>query len=106
MVNGLQPARFNLTHLGYCVLRTCRTLQYAIFVAGATWRISGLHGQCVASAEDPRFVAAVRTDFRKDWQLGALSRGDFWLRAEEFVALKRAGKLGRKLDTITIVLIH
>ncbi|KAJ6603327.1 hypothetical protein DFH09DRAFT_393112 [Mycena vulgaris] len=95
----------NLTHFAFdseellviCarVLQTCRTLQYLIFVSPSTWRISNLHVECTALAEDSRFMAAVRTDFRKDWQLGVLSRGDFWLRAEEFVALKRAGKLGR-----------
>jgi hypothetical protein len=106
----------NLTHCAFDdevfldktqhILQTCSKLQYLIFVIvsveelGMLEESDGKNDQCTALAEDTRFVVAVRSRFREDWRSGAQTGRDFWARAETFVALKREGKLNRKLRQI------
>ncbi|KAJ7168472.1 hypothetical protein C8R46DRAFT_1091741 [Mycena filopes] len=45
--------------------------------------------------QDARFVAMSCLDRHRDWQMGAHSGDDYWSRAEEFVAQRRAGRVDR-----------
>ncbi|KAK7038501.1 hypothetical protein R3P38DRAFT_3262875 [Favolaschia claudopus] len=46
------------------------------------------------TVRDPRIVVIViQAKYEEDWRLGAWGRDDSWVRAEEFVARKRAGQV-------------
>ncbi|KAJ7604475.1 hypothetical protein FB45DRAFT_51216 [Roridomyces roridus] len=49
-------------------------------------------------ARDPRFVWMMCAQFIQDWHMGALSGADYWTRAEDFVARRRAGLLEYALE--------
>ncbi|KAJ6512957.1 hypothetical protein C8R45DRAFT_1088053 [Mycena sanguinolenta] len=41
--------------------------------------------------QDPRFVAMISLYYQSDWQMGVHTGQDYWARAENFVAKRRAG---------------
>ncbi|KAJ6458046.1 hypothetical protein C8R47DRAFT_167150 [Mycena vitilis] len=47
----------------------------------------------LCTIRDPRFVVMVVPNYEADWKTGARGGADFWVRAEEFIALKRRGEI-------------
>jgi hypothetical protein len=55
-------------------------------------------------SEDVRFVCIEQKDRRLDWLRGAHGDKDYWTRAEEFIASKRAGRIDREFTLFMIML--
>jgi hypothetical protein len=55
-------------------------------------------------SEDVRFVCIEQEDRRLDWLRGAHGGKDYWTRAEEFIAAKRAGRIAREFTLFMIML--
>ncbi|KAJ7816012.1 hypothetical protein B0H13DRAFT_2293217 [Mycena leptocephala] len=95
----------NLTHLAFnglnflpvwpTLLENCPLLQLLI----CFW--DGDDGLIIVAADkdgdkvrrDPRFVLTRCEEFEKDWQLGAHTGADYWVRAEAFAAKRRSGEI-------------
>jgi hypothetical protein len=105
----------NLTHLAFnglnflpvwpTLLENCPLLQLLI----CFW--DGDDGLIIVAADkdgdkvrrDPRFVLTRCEEFEKDWQLGAHTGADYWVRAEAFAAKRRSGEIAGvlRLPTLT-----
>ncbi|KAJ7714012.1 hypothetical protein B0H16DRAFT_532709 [Mycena metata] len=76
------------------VLAGCPRLRVVIT---AFWRERDWHRALAfangLTTEDPRAVVMVSGDYTEDWERGARGGEDFWIRAEMFVARKRAGEI-------------
>ncbi|KAJ7438557.1 hypothetical protein B0H11DRAFT_2206111 [Mycena galericulata] len=93
----------HLTHLGFnhkeflrlalTILNTCKSLRVLVFLE-SPWATSvEEHPELEDLAKDPRFVQMPRSQYIKDWQMGALTDIDYWSRAEEFIAKRKMGEI-------------
>ncbi|KAJ7177074.1 hypothetical protein C8R46DRAFT_1078109, partial [Mycena filopes] len=51
------------------------------------------HPDGVTLMKDPRFLLIQCKEFERDWQMGAHTGEDFWVRADVFVAKRRSGEV-------------
>ncbi|KAJ7445105.1 hypothetical protein FB451DRAFT_1293379 [Mycena latifolia] len=75
------------------VLAACPRLQYLVFLSISPGFILSCAPACVRLAADPRFVAVIVRDSKRDWLFSALQKQDYWTRVEAFIAAKRAGSV-------------
>lgn len=59
------------------------------------------HYECFG--DDPRSVLLVVTDYMEEWELGAESRADFWVRVEGFIKQRRSGEIKGESPSICLV---
>lgn len=74
-------------------LKYCTSLEVLAIVCTDD---AGLDNYAPDGAElgsDPRFVMLVVRDILVGWESGARTRGDYWERADEFVAKRRSGEI-------------
>ncbi|KAF8134670.1 hypothetical protein K438DRAFT_1997711 [Mycena galopus ATCC 62051] len=72
------------------ILAQCLHLQVLVLMPNpAAARILRKHPPTM----DMRFVVSFGRNYWKDWEVGARGGTDFWAAADEFVALKRRGKI-------------
>ncbi|KAJ6512993.1 hypothetical protein C8R45DRAFT_331308 [Mycena sanguinolenta] len=90
-----------LTHLSFTdcwaifpvfrrVLDTCKSLQILVLLTTSNPLQLGRRGGNELLFQDPRFVAMICLYHQWDWQMGVHSGQDYWARAEDFVAKRRA----------------
>ncbi|KAK7045155.1 hypothetical protein R3P38DRAFT_2882826 [Favolaschia claudopus] len=95
----------NLTHLAFADPRFCpifcemlkewKRLKCLILLTNATFQLESLFA--VEANGDLRFVISGPIDFQLDWQKGVSGEGDYWEKAEEVIARKRAVKMHGEL---------
>ncbi|KAJ7461151.1 hypothetical protein FB451DRAFT_1498347 [Mycena latifolia] len=94
----------NLTHLSFNsqeflplwteLLDTCKSLEVLIYLWGDSIPLAlESHQDGHNLARDPRFVVMECRDFLGDWQMGVHHAVDYWSHAEDFIAMRRSGKV-------------
>ncbi|KAF7341679.1 hypothetical protein MSAN_02066200 [Mycena sanguinolenta] len=103
----------NLTHIAFnsatlavrlrTLLETLPRLQCIVVLSAIqTWdRARDLHRLEPQAASDERFVHIEQNDFHADWYNSAMGGSNFWDLAEEFLAVRRAGKVPRSMYSIS-----
>lgn len=82
------------------VLRACASLRVLVVFDPILPTPIASNGDERALAQDPRFVAMTSPPPYQDWTTGAHSGIDYWSRAEDFVAKRRA----REIDPLQYTL--
>ncbi|KAJ7089493.1 hypothetical protein C8R43DRAFT_1050599 [Mycena crocata] len=78
-------------YLGF--LDVCKSLQVLVHLklGGGSYETGGV--TILQLAENHRFVSMNCMDYRPDWLIGAHTGIDFWSKAEDFVARRKAGQV-------------
>ncbi|KAJ7443680.1 hypothetical protein FB451DRAFT_1568594 [Mycena latifolia] len=93
----------NLTHLSLrrttvsttvcaAALAHCTSLQVLVILFHSQSALDQSASGFAEVATDPRFVMLVVDDYKADWEAGARSGGDYWVRAEEAVKRRSAAR--------------
>ncbi|KAJ7612629.1 hypothetical protein FB45DRAFT_939432, partial [Roridomyces roridus] len=96
----------HLTHLSFTepvflplvpsLLQDCKLLRVLVFILDSDW-MDANEASAMLSSTTPgphfRFVLMECAAFGKDWRSGALGRGDYWDRAEAFVAKRMSNEI-------------
>jgi hypothetical protein len=103
----------NLTHFSLdsawldafpAVLRTCPSLRVLVGIGLPMYE--GPPPGLGTLPNDPRFVMMDLDSEDSDWQIGTRTGNDYWARAENFIAKRKAGIIDRELSSTRHVLVN